>query len=68
MPTYELKLDGGRRIVWDGADGPDACKRYADAHPGAVVVAWRSTSRHGIFGGLDRLPRIVEPDDPGWKR
>lgn len=66
MPTYELKLAGGKRVVWNGRDGEDACRQYA-AYSGATVVAWRSTNRHGIFGGLDRLPRIVEPGDPGWK-
>jgi hypothetical protein len=68
MPRYEVKLADGSRCVWDGRDGPDACEQFALAHPGVTVVAWRSINRHGMFGGLDRLPRIIEPGDPGWDR
>ena len=38
---FELKLATNQRVTWTGKDGKDAAQRYADAHPGAVVVAWR---------------------------
>ena len=38
---FDLKLSTGAWVRWTGASGPDAAQRYADAHPGAVVVAWR---------------------------
>lgn len=68
MPTFELKLADGRVVTWEGIDAVDAASRYVASHPEATVRAWRRTNRHGLFGGLDRLPRIVEPGDPGWRR
>lgn len=38
---FDLKLSDGQCVTWPGRDGEDAAHRYADAHPGAVVVAWR---------------------------
>lgn len=49
---YELKLAGGKTVVWQGKDGLDACHRYADAHPGSVVIAWREADRVGLHVGL----------------
>jgi hypothetical protein len=40
MLKYELLTSDGVK-TWTGADGVDACKRYADAHPGVTVKAWR---------------------------
>lgn len=41
--TRYLLLIAGRRtpVEWSGRDGLDACQRYADAHPGSAVTAWR---------------------------
>jgi hypothetical protein len=36
-----LKLAGGGTAKWVGHGGLDAAKRYVDAHPGEVVLAWR---------------------------
>ncbi|MDP2729612.1 MAG: hypothetical protein Q8O55_03935 [Dehalococcoidales bacterium] len=58
---YELKvLRGEKQIVrtWDGADGLTAARRYADAYPGDLVLAWRDVP-YGIFPG--DTSRIVEP-------
>lgn len=41
---------------WEGKDGLTAANRCMDAHPGIVVVAWR-TVPHGLFIGGD--PRQV---------
>jgi len=38
---FDLKLASSAWVRWTGTSGPDAAQRYADAHPGAVVVAWR---------------------------
>ena len=58
--TFELKLSDNRVVSWVGADGVQAARRYVDAHPGAVVVAWRPGNRQGVFVGvLD----IIEPGD-----
>ena len=37
MKSYDLKLKGGKVVVWDGKNGADASQRYKDAHPGSVV-------------------------------
>ena len=66
MATFQLKLAGGKRVVWEGESGEDAALRYVDCHREATVVAWRTWPRTGIYGGLDRLPRIIEPGEPGW--
>ena len=55
MNTYELMLATGKVVTWAGSDGEDACTRYAAAHPGATVVAWR-VPPHGMMPGL--LPII----------
>jgi hypothetical protein len=49
MTQYELRLAGGKTAIWDGKDGKDASQRYADAHPGVVITAWREADRHGFF-------------------
>lgn len=49
---YELKLKGGKKVVWDGKDGVDASWRYAEAHPGVTIIAWRNYPRTGIFAGV----------------
>lgn len=41
MAVYELKLADGRVVTWQGRDGVDAAIRYAGAHRGVSVVAWR---------------------------
>ncbi len=56
MIDYELQLSSGKRVVWSGKDGIDACRRYVESHPGECVVAWRSYPQHGIF--LGTLPII----------
>lgn len=41
-------------VSWEGQDGPDAAKRYAETHPGETVIAWRP-ERHGVFIGPRRI-------------
>ena len=65
--TYELLLADGRRVTWDGADGIDACRRYADAHRGAVVLAWRRPRPAVVAPGVgmrieDGMPPREERD------
>ncbi len=52
---YELKLATGRRVIWEGADGEEAARRYVDAHREAAVVAWRGAPprRPSHTDGLD---------------
>jgi hypothetical protein len=55
--TYDLKLSDGSIVQWSGSDGVNACTRYADSHPGAIVIAWRYPKidfRVGMIG-------IIEP-------
>lgn len=52
---YELKLADGRKVRWDGPSGPEAARRYVDAHREATVVAWRTWPRQGIFVGGGRI-------------
>ena len=63
--TFDLKviLPNGKTksVQWDGPDGLKACQRYADAHPGHSVVAWRWPT-FGVFVGP---ATILEP--PQWK-
>lgn len=63
--TFELKLRGGRVVLWEGADGEAASVDYARSHPGAEVLAWRLPRARGsvlVWGGA----RILEPGDRGW--
>ena len=45
---FELMLASNKVVRWQGADGEDAARRYADAHRDATVIAWRE----------DRTPQI----------
>lgn len=47
--SYELKLSTGKTVIWEGENGEDACKYYAETHPGSIVVAWRDYPQHGVF-------------------
>jgi hypothetical protein len=47
--NYELKLSTGKTVIWEGENGEDACKYYAETHPGVTVIAWRDYPRHGVF-------------------
>lgn len=62
MAEFEIRTQSGKRIVWEGKDGLEACHRYADAHPGETVIAWRSWPRHGLFIGMRE---VIEPGH--WK-
>ena len=55
MKEYELRLADGRTVVFFGHGGLNACYRYADAHEGATVVAWRDYPRHGVFAGTQNI-------------
>lgn len=50
---WELKLQGGKVVEWDGTDGEDAARRFCDservAGRSATVVASRPADRHGLF-------------------
>lgn len=59
---FELKLADGRMVTWTGRGPEDAAVRYADAHRGDVVVAWRRP-RYGLFVGARR---IIEPGESEW--
>lgn len=52
--NFELKVidnNGKTKIVtWVGKDGLDACHRYADAHPGVQVWAWRYPRNDVVIG------------------
>ena len=48
MTRYELLTDTRKVVTWTGQDGPDAALRYADAHPNATIIAWR-TPRTGVY-------------------
>ena len=56
---FELKLEDGKVIKWEGRDGLDACHRYADSHPGIAVIAWRYP-RYELRIGMPRT--IVGPN------
>lgn len=60
---FELKLQGGKVVTWEGRDGEDASVRYAYAHRDQTVVAWRHV-RFGLFLGIKP---IIEPA-PGMPR
>jgi hypothetical protein len=44
----ELKLSNGKVATWEGDTGEQAAIRYADAHRGQAVIAWRPAA-HGLF-------------------
>ena len=56
---FEIKTSNGT-ATWVGSDGKNACERYADAHPGVTVYAWR-TPRYQLVIGMPRF-------DEGAKR
>jgi hypothetical protein len=56
--TFEVKLADGSIVQWKGVDGPQACRRYAENHPGVKVVGWRWPRFSFGFG----LKPIIEPD------
>jgi hypothetical protein len=56
---YELKLGSGKVVTWAGSSGENAALRYADAHRGETVVAWRDI-RYGVFEGVKP---IIEPGE-----
>lgn len=45
--TFELRLQGGAVVHWNGQSGEDAAQAYVTEHPGARVVAWR-TPQHPV--------------------
>lgn len=54
LKQYELQItkpDSDKKtwVVWEGENGIDACWRYAHAHIGAKVYAWRDYPQHGVF-------------------
>lgn len=52
-----LLLIAGRRapVEWSGQDGLDACQRYADAHPGSAVTAWRNAPVYVVTAHPDQI-------------
>lgn len=58
---FDLRLQSGKVVVWEGSNAQDAARRYVEAHRGQVVTAWRQHSRHGVFvwGGQP----VLEPTD-----
>jgi hypothetical protein len=55
---FEILLADGQVVTWNGRDGPDACRRYVNAHRGTIAIAWREP-RHGLSIGL--LPIVEAP-------
>jgi hypothetical protein len=49
---FELKLQSGKWVVWQGKTWEEAARRYVDCFPDAVVIAWREYPRHGVFLGI----------------
>ena len=45
--VFELRLQGGAVVRWNGETGEDAARAYVAEHPGARVVAWR-TPQHPV--------------------
>lgn len=68
MRPFELKLAGGKVVVWEGESGEDAARSYVMSHD-ATVIAWRHPKQY-ITGGYLRLERVpfLEPGDKGWGR
>ena len=54
MTQFELMLEGGKRVIWEGKNWQDAIARYLDCHPNQTVIAWRITPQHGIFVGTHK--------------
>ncbi len=46
---FELKLQSGKTVVWEGKDWEDAARRYVGMHATEAVVAWRHYPRFGVF-------------------
>lgn len=61
---YELRLQDGTRVIWEGESGEEACSSYLAHNPQSIVVAWRQLRRHGLF--FPRPEMIVEPGDWRW--
>lgn len=55
---FELLLQGGKVVSWEGATGEDAARRYVDCHREDKVIAWREARRHGVFPGV-RARQII---------
>lgn len=51
---FDLKLQDGRVVTWNGSDGEDASMRYAESNREATVIAWR-WPRHGLFIGANPI-------------
>jgi len=53
--------------TWDGKNGRDAAQRYANAHPGMKVYAFRipDTDRDPIAIGMPHM-NILEPGHRDW--
>ena len=41
--TFDIKLENGKVVQWQGRDGEDACKRAADCLS-TPAVAWREAA------------------------
>jgi len=52
---FELMTSMGI-VRWDGRDGVDACQRWADAHPGETVTAWRYRKTELRIGMIRIVP------------
>jgi hypothetical protein len=52
---YELRLQNGQRVHWDGSSGEDAARRYVDS----LAVAGRWSEDHAVIAWrVDRRPQI----------
>jgi hypothetical protein len=61
MFEFDLKLSNGKKVLWSGRTGEEACQSYADSHPNVKVIAWRN-KQYTIQLGFDaRRQRIIEP-------
>lgn len=53
---FELKItvpnEKKKTVEWRGSDGINAAQRYADAHPGTTVYAWREADSTGVLVGM----------------
>ena len=57
MRQFELKLNNGKTIIWDGTNGIDAVNRYLLSH-NETIIAWRDYPRTGLF--LVNVSNIIE--------